>query len=320
MMRCKVGLIGLFWLIGFASSMAQKPEMCFRIAAYNVENFFDATHDSLYMDYDFLPDGKYHWNETRYRHKAQQIARVVALLGGENKAAIIGLSEVENANCLRLLCQNLRTFHYRFLHFDGPDPRGIDVALLYDPELFSLVDSAALHVPLGEITTRDILYAAGRLPTGDTLHIYQCHLPSMLGGRVDTEWKRQIAKQVIRQHSDSILANHPDALLLVMGDMNSRPQNDLPGLFNAMIDLDIQGIGTHRYRGIWTCLDQVYLSPALETRSQAHIFSHPLLLEEERRYLNTIPKRTFRGFRYNSSGFSDHLPIYLEFCLPFPFQ
>lgn len=310
--------VALFILLLSLSRLAAAADFCLRVASYNVENFFDATHDSLHSDYDFLPDGQYYWNETRYRRKAQQIARVVAILGGEDKAAVVGLSEVENASCLRLLCRCLSNLHYRFLHFEGPDRRGIDVALLYDPLLFYPVDSAALTVPLGRESTRDILYAAGRLPTGDTLHIYQCHLPSMRGGKQASDWKRRAAKQVIRHHADSILAIHPDALLLVMGDMNSSPEDDLPGLTNRMIPLSEQGQGTHRYRGIWNCLDQMYLSPALDRVSDVHILRHSLLLEEDPRYLDATPNRTFHGLHYNPYGFSDHLPIYLDLCLPLP--
>lgn len=289
---------------------------CFRIASYNVENFFDSSHDTLRNDYDFLPDGNYRWHASRFYRKAQQIARVISLLGEWDRATVIGLCEVENAHCLAVLCREVSNYGYRYLHFEGPDRRGVDVAMLYDPQRFRLIDSAALHVDLGEAATRDILYAAGVLPCGDTLHLYECHLPSMSGGQHASEWKREAAKAVICQHVDSLLGMHPKALVAVMGDMNSRPTEDIAGLTNRMIALEKQGRGSHRYHGIWTCLDQIYLSPALDTLSEVHIFAHPLLLEDDRKYLDAKPRRTFQGFRYDKNGFSDHLPVFFDFCLP----
>lgn len=290
---------------------------CYRLVSYNVENFFDATHDSLKNDYDFLPTGRYRWSESRFYGKAQQIARVISWVGGEaDQAVVVGLNEVENAHCLDVLCRMLRNYGYRYLHFEGPDSRGIDVALLYDPVQFRLIDSAALPVPPDEGPTRDILYAAGVLPTGDTLHVLECHLPSMRGGSEASERKRRAAKAVIGRQVDSLLALHPRALVAVMGDMNCRPAEDLNGLHNRMIQPEQEGHGTHRYRGIWTCLDQIYLSPALDSLADAGIFRHRELVEPDRRYLDVRPKRTFHGFRYHPSGFSDHLPVYLDICLP----
>ncbi len=306
----------IFILIGCIISGCAVAGDCYRIASYNVENFFDSTHDTLKNDSAFLPDGPYRWHASRFYHKAQQIARVVSLMGEWDKAAVIGLCEVENAHCLAVLCRELRNYGYRFLHFEGPDRRGVDVALLYDLQRFRLIDSAALRVDLGEATTRDILYAAGVLPCGDTLHLYECHLPSMSGGQQASEWKRQAAKAVIRRHVDSLLQVRPKALVAVMGDMNCRPTDDITGLTNRMIPLEKKGCGSHRYHGIWSCLDQIYLSPALDTISDVQIFTHPVLLEEDRQYLDSKPRRTFQRFRYDKNGFSDHLPVYFDFCLP----
>jgi hypothetical protein len=148
----------------------------------------------------------------------------------------------------------------------------------------------------------------------DTIHAMVCHLPSQLGGSGATQWKRNMAKQVIQQQIDSIFALHPAANIVVMGDMNSEPNNDLQHLDNLMISHNRVGKGTHKYQGIWSCLDQFYISHSLKDIAQATIFAPNWLLEEDTKYLDYQPKRTYVGFRYHD-GYSDHLPVVLRFSL-----
>ena len=135
----------------------------------------------------------------------------------------------------------------------------------------------------------------------------------MLGGKAASEWKRQAAKDVIRHKVDSIFARQPSAHIIVMGDMNCSPQNDITGLTNQMIPLEKQSKGTHRYHGLWSCLDQFYLSPALDSIAQVRIYDADFLLTDDPKYLNKKPRRTFNGYHYDKDGYSDHLPIILSF-------
>ena len=134
----------------------------------------------------------------------------------------------------------------------------------------------------------------------------------MLGGRAASEWKRQAAKDIIRHRVDSILTCQPSAYIVVMGDMNSAPQEDINGLTNKMLPLEQQGRGTHCYQGRWSCLDQFYVSPSLDSVAQVRIYDAPFLLTDDPRYLNTRPRRTFNGYHYDRDGYSDHLPIILS--------
>ena len=281
------------------------------IVSYNVENLFDCEHDTLREDFSFLPDGMHHWNYHRYQTKLDRIAQVLVNISGWESAAIVGLCEVENARCLRDLCYRLRRFHYHYIHYESEDERGIDVALLYNSTKIKVLNSKPLHVSLGSDATRDILYVEALVDGKDTLHTMVCHLPSMLGGASATEWKRQTAKQVIQQQVDSILHAQANAQIVVMGDMNSEPMNDLRGLNNQMMELAKVGQGTHKYQGIWSCLDQIYVSDVLKTNATVHIFSPQWLLEEDNQYLHYQPKRTYVGYRYHG-GYSDHLPIVLK--------
>jgi endonuclease/exonuclease/phosphatase family metal-dependent hydrolase len=281
-----------------------------RIVSYNVENLFDTKHDTLKNDSSFLPDGMHHWTYRRYQTKIDRIAQVLVNIGGWESVPLVGLCEVENAQCLRKLCYQLRRFHYKYVHYDSPDERGVDVALLYDSTRISILDSQALPLPLEDDATRDILYVSAVYELRDTIHLMVCHLPSQLGGASASDWKRQMAKDLIQSRIDSILLYHPNAKIVVMGDMNTLPQEDLRGMANMMLSIQKSGQGTHKYQGIWTCLDQFYVSHSIFPQSTAMIFSPQWLLEEDTKYLDVQPRRTYVGYRYHD-GYSDHLPIVL---------
>ncbi len=287
--------------------VAQEP---LTMISYNVENLFDCQHDTLKNDYSFLPDGDHHWTYHKYQTKLDRIAQVVVNISGWESAALVGLCEVENARCLRDLCYRLKRFHYQYVHYESEDERGIDVALLYDSTKVKVLDIRPLRVDLNEDNTRDILYVKVLLHEKDTMYAIVCHLPSRLGGGAATEWKRLQAKLVIQQQIDSILHQQPQANIVVMGDMNSEAKNDLKGMSNQMVALEQVGQGTHKYQGVWSCLDQYYVSKELKDRVSVQIYSPEWLLEEDNKYLDYQPKRTFVGFRYHG-GYSDHMPIVL---------
>lgn len=163
---------------------------------FNVENLFDCQHDSLKNDTEFLPDGSYHWTRTRYWNKLQKIGKeILAAAEWENDGNgedyllpdLVALCEVENDTCLRDLTRRslLRNAGYEYVMTSSPDLRGIDVALLYSPLSFRLYNNISFRIkPLeGMKPTRDILYAGGILPSGDTLHVYVVHAPSRSGWR-----------------------------------------------------------------------------------------------------------------------------------------
>ena len=281
------------------------------IVSYNVENLFDCEHDTLKSDSSFLPHGLHHWNYHHYQTKLNRIAQVIVNISGWESAALVGLCEVENKRCLRDLCYRLRRFHYQYVHYESDDERGIDVALLYDSTKVKILNGKTLCVPLENDVTRDILYVKALIEGKDTLHAMVCHLPSQLGGSATTSKKRQIAKQVIQNEINTILHVQPKANVVVMGDMNSEAIDDLQGMNNLMIDLEKEGIGTHKYQGMWSCLDQFYVSSALKNTTRASVFSPKWLLEEDTKYLDYQPKRTYVGYRYHD-GYSDHLPVVLK--------
>ena len=279
------------------------------IVNYNVENLFHPAHDSLKDDIEWTQEGERHWSYTRYYRKVENIARVLTNIGEWNGVDVVGLQEVENALCVKRLCYTLRKGEYDFVHYESPDRRGIDVAFVYKKSRVDTIRTRAIRVDLGEETTRDILYVNALIDKKDSLHFFVCHLPSQRGGKAESEWKRERAKKVLQEAVDSVLAVCPKAKIVVMGDMNSEPKDDLKGLSNRMHGLQ----GTHKFQGQWTCLDQFYTSQNLDSVSQVRIYDAEWIQETDEKYLGLRPKRTYNGYHYQN-GFSDHLPIILE-CL-----
>ena len=337
-----LGLVGcLAWV--------QAENLC--VVSYNVENLFHPKHDTVVErvselvnegvrevekdEWEWTPEGERRWSYSRYYRKVENIARVLTNIGEWDGVDVVGLQEVENSLCVRRLCNTLRRGEYDFVHYESPDPRGIDVAFIYKKARIDTIATRAIRVsaslndgmsaakPLNdELITRDILYVCAKIKAkreglkanGDTIHFFVCHLPSQRGGAAESEWKRKTAKEVLQKAVDSVLAVHPDAKIVVMGDMNSEPKDDIAGLRNRMIRTKGQSTmykGTHKYRGQWTCLDQFYTSPTIDSISEVRVYDAEWIQEPDEQYMGLKPKRTYNGVRYQN-GFSDHLPMVIR--------
>ena len=283
----------------------QAEDLC--VVSYNVENLFHPKHDTVAGiekdDLEWTPEGERRWSYSRYYRKVENIARVLTNIGEWPGVDIVGLQEVENALCVKRLCTTLRRGEYDFVHYESPDRRGIDVALLYKKARIDTIATRAIRV--SELMTRDILYVCAMVDKRDTMHVFVCHLPSQRGGKAESEWKRQAAKQVLQQAVDSVYGTNPNAKIIVMGDMNS---GDLR--MRGLEDERMKGEGTHKYQGQWTFLDHFYVSPSIDSISEARIYDAEWIQETDEKYMGLKPKRTYNGFRYQN-GFSDHLPIVL---------
>ena len=137
----------------------------FKIMCYNVENYFDCVDDSLTDDSEYLPNGLRGWNTSKYRKKQANIGKVIAAIGGWEAPALVGLCEIESEKCLLdlTLYSGLRCFKYKYLHHDSPDPRGVDVALLYQPGQFKPIHNEAVRINFPQALaskTRDILFVS----------------------------------------------------------------------------------------------------------------------------------------------------------------
>ena len=142
-------LLFIIFLCGFAmNALAQKKFSVYAVGFYNLENLFDTCHDVGKRDFDFLPNGSYRWNARKYKSKLRNMSRALADLGTDVLpnvgCAVIGVSEVENCKALDDLTaeEPLRARNFKYILVEGPDARGVDVGLLYNPALFTPTDTA----------------------------------------------------------------------------------------------------------------------------------------------------------------------------------
>ncbi|MFA6401934.1 MAG: endonuclease [Salinivirgaceae bacterium] len=311
-----------------------------RILFYNCENLFDTKDDSLTSDEEFLPSGDRNWSQKRYNEKSNRIAKVITAVGGWKPPELVGLCEIENRSVLNYLTKStpLYAFNYKIIHKESPDARGIDVALLYQPKSFNVVDTKFIPIkyPFTDRKTRDILYAKGLLTNGDTLHVFVNHWPSRYGGQLESEENRFFVASVLKSVTDSLIASNSSSLITIVGDFNDEPNNQSllkvldakpqydslrnPQLINLSYRLQFEkNQGSYKYQSHWGILDQLIVSGNLlagrektfTTIEHAFIYIAPFLMEPDDTYLGEKPFRTFTGFKYNN-GFSDHLPVFID--------
>lgn len=302
------------------------PSDTLRIMFWNLENFFDYRNDSLSpSDEEFSARGARHWTKKRFQTKCNAIAKSILWAGSQEGGLpdVIGLAEVENSFVLRRLLQTtaLRKLDYNVVHFDSPDPRGIDVALLYRRSKMEPVDARPCHVYGPDSTimaTRDILLARFRTKDGRDIAFLVNHHPSKYGGLEVSEPRRRIAVQRLRFLADSLQALEIWDTV-AMGDFNDTPSNPVyktlePTLKNMAEPLHQRGQGTIKYDGAWELIDLFFVSPSLKT-AEMKIMQIPFLMTPDSGHAGIKPLRTYSGPRY-LGGVSDHCPVWLTIYRP----
>lgn len=308
-----------------------------RIGYYNVENLFDTVDDpNNQNDNEFLPDSPKEWTVERYQRKLRNIGLVMQ---GIEFPELMGFSEVENKVVMDDLANSdlLKEEGYEVIHIDGPDFRGIDNALLYKKEAFTVLETEAIEVRLPASvsefsTTRDILMVKGNLGE-EIMYVFVNHWPSRSGGAAETSGKREYAASVLRDAVDVILEDEPNANIIVMGDFNDEPNNTSlinslavnnqktatvadNALYNCTIPVMNANKGTLFFNGNWQVFDQILVSGKLLDDTgivkaldyfpyddESVMFDHPTD--------GLRPNRTYGGDEY-FGGFSDHLAVFLE--------
>lgn len=286
---------------------------------WNLENLFVPWGDGNELAADFRSGGRRGWNAERFSVKCNAVAKTLLYLEdslGRN-VDLFAVAEIEDRRVLwRLLRETpLLRRSFGFIHYDSPDRRGIDVALLYDSSRLKCLGSR--QIPVGDLRTRSVLYACFCADGGDTLHVFVNHHPSKFSGASASQGARDAAMAALAGAADSVRMACPGHALVVTGDFNDVPHTDtLPGvrgMRNLAAPLHRRGLGTIKYGGRWEMIDHFAVtSRMLGDGASMYVFAPRFLLEKDRKFMGYKPRRTYVGPRYNG-GVSDHLPVVLEF-------
>ncbi len=340
----KLKLLLLSLLAVAVAAVAQRP---YKVVFYNVENLFDTVDDPSTHDSEFLPEGAKRWNAAKYNRKIGNIDRVLFDIAATDRIfpVVIGLSEIENRSVLEdiVAAPKLAVADYRIVHYDSPDPRGVDVAFLYRPSEFHLSGSRAVRavVPgLANFRTRDILTMWGTIDDAP-FYFMVAHWPSRLGGRDASEFKRMAAGATMRRLADSVLAANPATRVIAMGDFNDDPTDPsiaeslgahsyrtkvtADALYNPFAEMHRAGLGTLAYGDAWNLFDNIVVSgnmlgrnagfhlvPIPGSKYDGAIFRQPYMVQREGAFRG-YPLRSFVGDNFQG-GFSDHFPVYILFA------
>lgn len=319
------------------------------IAFYNLENLFDTINANGKYDLEFSPNGSRKWDSDKYWKKINNLSYAISRMttsATPSGPAIIGISEVENRSVVEDLVKTgpLRNRNLRIVHHDSPDSRGIDVALLFDPSMFEVLD--VTNTPLREVSfaTRDQMCVTGVLLGTDTISFIVNHWPSRLGGEVESRPNRVAAARLSKHLADSLWAIRPNQHVIIMGDLNDDPMDyscavtlgatkkakdaQLHGFFNPWWSTLLMGTGTLSYKGRWNLFDQIIVSGTLidnkkHRRTGRLAYDHNWVMDfdflqnpEGSPYEGT-PLRTYAGGEF-LNGYSDHFPtqIFLRLTNP----
>ncbi|MDE6086539.1 MAG: endonuclease/exonuclease/phosphatase family protein [Muribaculaceae bacterium] len=322
------------------------------VAFYNLENLFDTINNNGKYDLEFTPDGSRKWDTKKYRSKIANLARTITSMASAstpNGPAVLGVSEVENCSVLedlvkevdcQLVASGRNPWNLRIVHHDSPDRRGIDVACLYNPAIFSYISDELfpLHIDSEpDLKTRDQLCVTGSIG-GDTICIIVNHWPSRLGGQERSSHLREAAAQLCKAISQRVWDEHPDRGVIIMGDLNDDPQDTscakilgarknsssvaVHGFYNPFWSMLDKGIGTLAYNGSWNLFDQIIVSGTLLERfnpDNLHYRSCKVLNFEFLRIQEGDhrggPFRTYSGGVF-LNGYSDHFPTEIFLVKP----
>lgn len=347
-------IVAALLLLMSLSASAQKTQQNYVIGFYNLENLFDIYDDPVKNDSEFLPEGKNKWTQAKYEKKLHNMAKVIRSMADNNKRwhTILGISEIEN----RLIIEDLVSqpeiadANYQIVHYDSPDRRGVDVALLYKPDQFTYLDSESIPFDFNSdidfsdtdtsyFKTRDILMVHG-LIAGEHFAFYVAHLPSRIGGKGGN--LRGRGGEIIYNHAMMMEEKYPGIKIVAMGDMNDNPTDDsmakylhgqerlenvTPGeFFSPYVSMLKAGYGSLCYQGVWSIYDLELVNYNLAHAPDGGLKIQPVTKNHGKEYYGVVFKRPwmttqkgqYKGYPFRTfsngafvGGYSDHYPTYI---------
>ena len=336
----------LLLFLTISSVFSQKKDKRYNIrtiAFYNLENLFDTINDVTKND-EASPMMELKGNKSKvYWDKIDKLGSVISQIGLEKaktSPAIIGVSEIENLAVLEDLVKSkhLKKKRYGIIHYESPDKRGIDVALLYQKRYFKPIHHQSFNPNIYrnnfKVYTRDQLLVSGYLDD-ELIHVIVNHWPSRSGGEAKSRPLREKAAYQNTKIIAQIREKEPNAKILSLGDFNDDPNNasfkkvlktksrkkdvNEGDLFNPYEDMFRRGFNTLGYRDNINLFDQIFFTSSLLDKGEkdfstykmfkAMIFNKRFLTNKRGRYKG-YPKRSFSFGNY-TGGYSDHYPVYL---------
>ncbi|MGN0190247.1 MAG: endonuclease/exonuclease/phosphatase family protein, partial [Candidatus Cryptobacteroides sp.] len=299
-------------------------------------------------------EGKNKWTQAKYEKKLSNMATVIKSMAENNKRwhTILGVSEIENRLVLEDLVNHpeIASANYQIVHYDSPDRRGVDVALLYKPDQFTYIDSESIPFDFNSdidfsdtdtsyFKTRDILMVRGQI-AGEDFAFYVAHLPSRVGGKGGN--LRSRGAEIIYNHSRKLEKDFPGIKIVVMGDMNDDPKDEsmvkyLHGretldevgeddFFSPYLSMLKAGYGSLCYQGVWCIYDLELVNYNLAFAPEGSLRIQPVTKNQGKEYYGVIFKRpfmttqkgTYKGYPFRTfsngafvGGYSDHYPTYI---------
>lgn len=347
-------IVAALLLLMSLSASAQKTQQNYVIGFYNLENLFDTYDDPVKNDSEFLPEGKNKWTQAKYEKKLHNMAKVIRSMADNNKRwhTILGISEIENRLVIEDLVSQpeIADANYQIVHYDSPDRRGVDVALLYKPDQFTYLDSESIPFDFNSdidfsdtdtsyFKTRDILMVHG-LIAGEHFAFYVAHLPSRIGGKGGN--LRGRGGEIIYNHAMMMEEKYPGIKIVAMGDMNDNPTDDsmakylhgqerlenvTPGeFFSPYVSMLKAGYGSLCYQGVWSIYDLELVNYNLAHAPDGGLKIQPVTKNHGKEYYGVVFKRPwmttqkgqYKGYPFRTfsngafvGGYSDHYPTYI---------
>ena len=307
------------------------------VGFYNLENLFDTYHDEGKNDYEYLPDGANEWTEAKYAKKLSNMAKVIAEMKNDNGVwhAVLGVSEIENRHVLEDLVSEpaIAPANFQIVHYDGPDRRGVDVGLLYRPEVLKVLASESIpftftpssidwslwtQEEMDAFRTRDVLMVRGTID-GEMFAFFVAHLPSRLGGKgADL---RPRGAEIIHTRAMELQKEFPGIKIVVMGDMNDNPTDrsmmeflhadedeiddvdDDDEFFDPFLSMIKAGYSSLYYRGAGNIFDIVMVNKALAKAAPGTFQIQPIVKNKYYGRIFSKPFMTNQSGQYKGTPF-----------------
>ncbi len=255
----------------------------FRVATLNLDNYLVPAPDDEAATTE-RPAG------AEIEIKKRKLAYAISALLGCPE--LLGVQEVESEALLLDLAAHAAEhcgFPYQVTHQDSADARGIDVALLSDPNRVT-VSAAELHQVCSPLTTGIVdssvhcpaslepLFSRPPLEVavqvdGEPLILFVNHFKSKRGGEAETAARRLAQAHHVHGLVQTQLAGQPQAAIILLGDFNDYNHSPVwqklqegGVLYDAMQIVPAQERYSYIFDGVAHLVDGILVSPALVHR------------------------------------------------------